>query len=114
MSTPEQAPQYAQAQYYQQQQQAYGQQATGAVPYGAYGQPKASNPIAGGVWGIMLLALGGLLTLIGLITLIISITGDFGAAEHPTASLLTTTLLVSGFVLDGMFFHLQGLSVKKN
>ncbi|MDR0595029.1 MAG: hypothetical protein LBG60_17630 [Bifidobacteriaceae bacterium] len=117
MTTPEHNPQYPQPQppqaYYQQPPPPYGQQNTGAVPYPPYPQPKTGSPIAGGVWGIVLLALAALTTLIGLITLIVSVTGG-GAAYHDTAPFLTTWFLMPGLILSGLFLALQAFGAKKN
>ncbi|MDR2252598.1 MAG: hypothetical protein LBD97_01845 [Bifidobacteriaceae bacterium] len=110
MSNQEQPPGYPQPApqpqgYYGPEQ---GYQPTGAVPYPGYG-PRKPSPIAGGVWGLVLLILAGTLTLIGLIAFIM-----FLAADMPIRSpYVTSYFLVPGLILDGIFLATQALLTKK-
>jgi hypothetical protein len=113
MTTPDQTPQYPQqpqaqaAQgYYQAPQQAY-QQATASVPYTGYAAPKPS-PIIGGIWGVILLSLAGLLTLIGLIAMIVALAGD-----GITSGIVAGWLLPPALIVDGLFLSVQALGTKK-
>ena len=121
MTTPEQQPQYQSQPQYQAQpqgqpqaQQNYAayQQPTGGQAYAPYAPPRqpGSSSIAGGVWGIILLAVGGLLTLVGLIALLVVM-----ISEYPSESLvLEDAFLSPGLILLGIFLGLQTLSVVLN
>ncbi|MDR0365793.1 MAG: hypothetical protein LBH68_03050 [Bifidobacteriaceae bacterium] len=104
MTTPEQQPAYGQQQpaagYYQQP----GQQ----QPYG-YAAPKGPSPIAGGVWGIILMGFAGALILVGLISLLVFVIVDIPR----NSMMMTECFLVPGFVAGAIFLLGQVLANAK-
>jgi hypothetical protein len=59
--------------------------------------------LAGGVWGILLLAVGGALTAIGLIALIVALIVDY----PQKSAVVYDAFLLPGLLLSGTFLALQ-------
>jgi hypothetical protein len=79
-------------------------QQTGPQAYAPYAaQPRQSAGLAGGIWGILLLAVGGGLAALGLIALIVALIVDIPEKSY----MLYQALLTPGLWLVGAFLVLQ-------
>jgi hypothetical protein len=83
------------------------QQQTGPQAYAPYAaappRPGGGAALAGGVWGIILLALAGVALLIGLVALFVALITDY-----PVKSvILAQCFLPPGLLLTGIFLGLQ-------